>query len=133
MNIDWVIPCRFVEVHDNLATIVGGGIDRVWLPAVPLPVQVNVAIRASALHEDLHGGHTFRSIVRGPGDQVVSDISADFESSGSTDAPDYLSPLIIPTVVQFEAAEFGTHHLEFQVDEASSVVPLHVREAPTPP
>jgi hypothetical protein len=29
LNIDWVIPCRYVEVHDNLGTIVGASIDTI--------------------------------------------------------------------------------------------------------
>ena len=33
MNIDWVIPARHTEIHDNLATIVGGGIDRQAVPS----------------------------------------------------------------------------------------------------
>ena len=30
MNVDWVIPCRYVEVHDNLGSMIGAGIDTFW-------------------------------------------------------------------------------------------------------
>ena len=37
MNVDWVIPCRYVEVHDNLGTLVGAGIDTFWVPELRPP------------------------------------------------------------------------------------------------
>ena len=46
MNVDWVIPCRYVEVHDNLGTIVGAGIDTYWIPELPTTMQVVLAIQA---------------------------------------------------------------------------------------
>ena len=52
MNIDWVIPCRFVEVHDNLATIIGAGIDTVWVPGVPHPVHSATRIDATGPAEE---------------------------------------------------------------------------------
>jgi hypothetical protein len=49
MNIAWVIPCRFVEIHDNLSTIIGGGIDTVLASSLPTEVQLMLAIRLHAM------------------------------------------------------------------------------------
>ena len=39
MKIDAVIPCRYVEVNDNLATIVGAGTDTFWISEEPWFVE----------------------------------------------------------------------------------------------
>lgn len=53
MNIEWVIPCRFVEVHDNLGTIVGAGIDTFWVQELPSRIQLMLAIRLLGMIEEL--------------------------------------------------------------------------------
>lgn len=34
LRVDWAIACRYAEVNNNLATIVGGGIDHTYIPAL---------------------------------------------------------------------------------------------------
>ena len=46
MNVDWVIPCRYVEVHDNLGSMIGAGIDTFWVPE--LPARAPSAVRRAA-------------------------------------------------------------------------------------
>jgi hypothetical protein len=43
-------------VHDNLATIIGGGIDTLWLQDLPAPIQVPLAVRVLATSDELAGG-----------------------------------------------------------------------------
>lgn len=55
MLVEWVIPCRYVEVNGNLITIVSGNIDRLSVPFLPapVPVQILAAIRITAAHAEL--------------------------------------------------------------------------------
>lgn len=129
MNVDWIIPCRFVEVHDNLGTLVGAGIDTFWLPELPAAVQVVMAIRLLGLPEELATDvqHRGRNLVRGPDGETVSDISGEFTIAGGEHArPDWLQGIILPLVIQFQATEAGTYTFEHMVDDSSASVPLHV-------
>lgn len=99
MNVDWIIPCRFVEVHDNLGTLVGAGIDTFWLPELPAAVQVVMAVRLLGLPEELATDvqHRGRNVVRGPDGETVSDISGEFTIAGGEQArPDWLQGIIFP-------------------------------------
>lgn len=130
MNIDWVIPCRFVEVHDNLGTIVGAGIDTFWLPELPAPVQVAVAVRLSALPEELASGvkHSVRNIITGPNGDEISEVTGEFEVDGGEriERPDWLQGVIVSTLIQFQAEVAGTYTFEHVVDQSSKSVPLHI-------
>ena len=57
VNIDWVIPARHAEIHDNLATIVGGGIDRQAAPEFPSVVGMMLAVRLTATSEEIGPDH----------------------------------------------------------------------------
>jgi hypothetical protein len=128
MNIDWVIPCRYVEVHDNLGTIVGAGIDTYWLPTLPAPVQVIMAVRLLAMAEELESDEPHHAInrVRDPHGQVMSEISGDFAFTGRTIRPEWLTGLMLATAVQFEATEDGAYTIEHVVDGATASVPIHI-------
>ena len=135
MNIDWIIPCRFVEVHDNLGTIVGAGIDTLFVPEFPAPVQVAIAIRIQALPEELTPDvqHTVRNVVRGPDGEPLSEVGGEVAFAGSQEVerPDWLQGVILATVIAFEAAEEGTYAFEHTMDQ-SSAVGAAARRAPAP-
>lgn len=132
MNIDWIIPCRYAEVHDNLATIVGAGIDTWWIPAFPSPVQVGVVVRLLATAEELGPGHehTARNIMRGPDGGTLSDLQQPFQAGSAQEAEgarrEWLNGVVLVTLVVFEATEPGTYSFEHIVDGSSKSVPLHV-------
>lgn len=132
MNIDWIIPCRFAEVHDNLATIVGAGIDTFWLPALPAPVQVGVVVRLLATGDELgpDHDHTVRNVMRGPDGGTLSDLEETFQAGSVDEAAgaraEWLNGIVLVTIVMFEAAESGTYTFEHIVDNSSKSVPLHV-------
>lgn len=130
MNIEWVIPCRFVEVHDNLATIVGGGIDTFWLTTEPRIVQVMFTIRVTALHDELDGDARFSmmSRVRAPGDDIVFDLSGEFGFEVHSDPaqPDFLAGIVLPAVVQFAAETEGTYTVTHRFGDSEHSLPLHV-------
>lgn len=136
MNIDWIIPCRYGEVHDNLATIVGGGIDTWWVPELPTAVQVGIAVRLLATADELgpEHEHSVRNIIRGPSGSTLSELSDVFHAGSAAEAAaartEWLNGLALFTVIQFEAAEEGTYTFEHIVDQSSASVPLHVVQQP---
>jgi hypothetical protein len=108
LNIDWVIPCRYVEVHDNLGTIVGAGIDTFWVPELPSPIQVLLAIRLLALADELDGEpHVATTRIRSPLGEVISEVGGEISAGAEAPNAEWLNGLMIAGVVQFEAAVEG--------------------------
>jgi len=131
--IDWVIPCRYVEIHDNLGTIVGAGIDTFWVPELPAPVSVWMAVRLLAQADELDGeAHPVKNVIIGPDAQVLSDVVGEFGAEMDGARPDWLNGLMLATVVQFEAPAEGTYTFQHTIDESSASVPLHIVHGPEP-
>jgi hypothetical protein len=80
-----VNPCRYIEIHDGLGTLIGAGLDTFWLPEVPAPapIQVPMAIRLSALPDELQPEveHTGRNIITGPDGSTLSEVGGTFARS----------------------------------------------------
>jgi hypothetical protein len=128
MNVDWVIPCRYVEVHDNLGSMIGAGIDTFWLPELPAPLQLMLAVRLTATAEELAPGieHVLRTVVTDEQGQPVFEAGLEFEANTDNTQAEWLNSLVMPSVVQFEVLEAGTYQLEQSVDGNSKSIPLHV-------
>jgi len=134
MNIEWVIPCRYVEVHDNLATIIGAGIDTYWLHQGPGPLQVVLAVRALATPEELVAGddHTITNLIRDPSGGQVGEMSGQLTIQAEPQRPEWLVGLTLPMIVQFDALQEGTYAIEVGIDDASHALPIHVVHGPPP-
>ena len=140
MRIAWLVPCRYLEVNGNLATIVGGGIDRVWVPTLPppVPVQVLCAARVVASVDELdepgqtEPKHTLTSRVYGPDMSVLSKLAQPFGISGEIADPMTDPAVIIPVGVVFEPAEPGQHTIEIAVDDRNVTFPLNIVLGPPP-
>lgn len=142
MNIEWAIPCRYVEVHDNLATIVGGGIDHHWIgppPEVPPEalaagapqpvrgVQFGLAVKLAATEEEIEESHNIVSRVRAPDDTVVYEQTAELNVQGVQILQSgWLMGIILPMIVQFPAPSEGTYTCSVLVGNSESTFPVHV-------
>jgi hypothetical protein len=129
LNIDWVIPCRYVEVHDNLGTIIGAGIDTIWVEQLPAPIAVVIAVRLLAMAEELDGSdaHTATNRVRDLHGELVSELSFPFGFGGGESAKtEWLTGIMVSSLVQFEATEEGTYTIEHEVDGSAKAFPLHI-------
>jgi uncharacterized protein DUF6941 len=129
VNLDWVIPCRYVEVHDNLGTIIGAGIDTYWLPELPATIAVVLAVRLLAMADELPEDVRHHAVnrVRGPHGELLSEVGGEFNMGGVEAAqPEWLAGFIVPSLVQIEVTEEGTYTIEHEVDGSSKSLPIHV-------
>jgi hypothetical protein len=128
LNIDWVIPCRFVEVHDNLATIVGGGIDTFWMQKFPGNLQIMFALRLLAMHDELDRGskHVVTNRIRNPKGTEIGTGTMELAVDGRSARPEWLIGIPLTFGVQFEVTEEGSYTVEFAVDDAERALPIHV-------
>jgi hypothetical protein len=132
VRIEYVVPCKFAEVHDGLATIVGGGIDTVAVAQFPSGVQVMLAVRVVALAEELPGEHRVRCPIRdSEGNTIADDLDGTLEFPAEPPAPHpggegWLHNLMLPIGVAFGAEGPGSYTLHVMFDDAEYPVPFHV-------
>lgn len=133
MNIDWAIPCRYVEVHDNLGTIIGAGVDTFWVRDIPTPLQVVLAVRLLAMAEEFGEDqkHQATNRVRDPRGQLMSEVGGEF-AMGGEGRPEWLNGIIVSSLVQFEINEEGTYTIEHEVDGSTVSLPIHIVHGPPP-
>ena len=132
MNIDWVIPARHAEIHDNLATIVGGGIDRQAVPEFPSVVGMMLAVRLTATSEEIGPDHmhSWRNLVKNPAGESIAEGGGEFAIGAENPQTDWLNNFLISAAIQFQADEPGTYTIELIVDDKSSALPIHVVHEP---
>jgi hypothetical protein len=138
LNIDWLIPCRYVEVNGNLATIVGAGIDIFWVPQLPAAVAAMLAVRLTGTADEFGSEvkHQMASRVLGPsGEPIGQEIQGEFEVGGEHVRENWLNGVMLAGGFQFMAEEAGTYTVEQRFDKASASIPVHVVHGPpgTPP
>ncbi len=128
MNIDWITPCRFVEVHDNLATIIGAGIDTLWVEELPAQVQVMFAIHLRGMVEELDPEikHAFTNRVQDPQGKVIGEAAGEIAIGAQSARLEWLTGITLPLAVGFEAAKEGAYTFEFSFDDAEKSLPIHV-------
>lgn len=132
MRVDWAIACRYCEIHDGLATIVGAGIDTWTVPEFPAAIATAMVVRLAGA--DLPGEHQLSTVVHGPDMEPISGpVSATF-TAGPNPAiePGWESAVVIPTVVQFMAPEPGIFTITIGVDGRSTTLPVIVKRPPPP-
>jgi uncharacterized protein DUF6941 len=128
VNIDWVITCRYVEVHDNLATIIGAGIDTFWFEDLPTTLQVLLAIRLTGLAEEFTDDqmHTTATRIKDPDGNTISEVKGELVVGVEQRQAEYLATITIPAAVQLEVTEEGTYAVELEFDDAWKSLPIHV-------
>jgi hypothetical protein len=96
MNIDWIIPCRYVEVHDNLATIIGGGIDTFWVEELPSTIQLLLAIRLTGLSEEFTPDHSTATRIKDPSGNTISEMKGEFAIGAESERSDFQAGVTLP-------------------------------------
>ena len=130
MKIDWVIPCRYVEVNENLATIIGAGGDRFVLLEEPWMVEIMLAIRVTALVEELGPDkvHPVENSIRDPDGNVIHEESGSFAATARGDVhdPTWLQGVFIAAQAKFAAEIEGTYTVSHAFGGSEHLLPLHI-------
>lgn len=134
MRVVWAIPCRYAEVHEGTATIIGGGTNLFWVPQLPAPIGLMVAINIAGSEHELREPHTIRSQVLGPDMQPLGPAGEAILEMGLSEhrPPGWEGNLILPTVNQFVAPVEGTYTIEFTIDDRSETTVILVQQGPPP-
>jgi hypothetical protein len=135
LRIEYAIPCRYVEANNNLATLVGAGIDTWWIPEIPAALGVMVAVRAVGPPDEVAGAMiNFHSHVEAPdgrrcGDELDSEL-------GPIQAPDARQDWALGVMfgfgIRWQVDQEGTYTVHLRVDHHEHPLPMHVIHG-TPP
>jgi hypothetical protein len=135
VRIDWAIPCRYVEVNGNLATIVGGGIDTYWPPDFPAELQVLFALRFVASSEDIGPGksHTMMVRLHDPEMNLISEVAVTMQDLAvSGGRPGWDVGLIVPMVQILRIESPGIYTVDLAIEGRIHTVAVAVEQGPPP-
>lgn len=135
MRIEYVVPCRYAEVNDGLATIVGAGIDSIAAAVFPTNVQVMLTVRILGQADEMPGAHRVRCPVRDSEDTTIAeDLDATIELPPEPAQPHpagdaWLHNIMLAIGVAFVAPQAGTYTLNVIFDDAEYPVPIYLVQA----
>lgn len=102
----------------GLLTLVGAQIDSVIVPSLPADIVFDVAVRLVGLPADFESGCHLEVALAAPTFEDLGKLNIDVRPR--TPGPHYLAGSEINhhlmTRIDFEAIEYGAHHLEFTLD-----------------
>jgi hypothetical protein len=132
-RVDWLIPCRYCEVNNGLATIIGGGFDTEGGHEFPGPAQVTLAIRLLGLPDDR--SHNLTVKVEDPGLQEVgAPLHFPFTAAKEPQhLPGWEINIVLTALVLFTATDEGSYTITADVDgQGSRSVVLRLLPPATP-
>jgi len=132
MRVGWAIPCRYVEVTNGLATIVGAGSNIFWVPEFPAVVDLMMAVQILGGEEEIGHEYEIRGHVLGPDMQPVAPGMTGQFAFGESAAlkPDgWEETAIVPIGMQFPAEVEGPYTWEFAIGDRSTTVSLLVQQS----
>jgi hypothetical protein len=134
VDVAWALPCRFAEVSpDGTATLVGAGLDSVWIQEVPADVGVFLMMRISGAVYEFDEAHTVAVRLIDPEREEQEVLSAGF--GPMPEPPPQHDPAIdpgvlIPAAIGWTAGHFGLYTLDILVDDRPRrSIPILVRDA----
>jgi hypothetical protein len=97
-RVDWAIPCRYAEENGGLATIVGAGIDRLYVSELPGEVGVLIALRIVLREDELGHEHEIAFTLYDPTMAVVAHLEGHFSAEAHpAKEPGWETGMIAPT------------------------------------
>lgn len=87
-----------------------------------------VAIRLIGLAEEFTTDQTrpLANRIKDPSGNVLDEATGEFAIGAESARPDFLTGVIFPTGLRFEAPEEGTYAVEFEFGDAWTSFPVHV-------
>ncbi len=129
MRIDWAIACRYLELHEGLATIVGAGIDQLTVPALGTEVSVMIALRLTVTPGD-EGDHPVTVSIADPELELVGRLDGQFHTEGQPhQLPGWEGHHIVPLTATFTTMRAGAHTITIAIGSSSVDVPMIIHTA----
>lgn len=134
MEVAWALTCRFAEATpDGTATLVGAGLDSIWLPEVPSDVGVFLMMRVSGPVYEFEEAHTIAVKLVDPERDEQEVLTAGFGPMGGP-PPGYhpgTDPgILVPAAIGWRAEHFGLYTLDVLIDaRPKRSIPILVRDA----
>jgi hypothetical protein len=131
MRIGWAIPCKYLEVHEGLGTLIGAGANHYGVDAFPATLSVWIAVQVHGHRSEVESEHSLVIQPLGPDMQECApplDMTFRFPEERGIHEPDgWEVGALIPTIIHFDAEEEGTFTMQLIVDDKTTTVPLYVR------
>jgi len=131
MRIAWAIPCKYLEVHDGVGTLVGAGANHYVVNEFPASLNVWVALQVYGHRSEVENDHGLVIQPLGPDMEPCApplDMMFGFPAERKPNEPDgWEVGALIPSLIQFVAEEEGTYTLALNVDDKAATIPLYVR------
>ena len=128
LRVDWLIPCRYAEAVDGLATMIGAGANVVVMPELPNAAAVHVVGRIAGLAEP-GSDHQIVAQVLGPDFAPVAEpveLTLTMGERSEFNPEGWEDHMIVHLALQFPVEEYGVHLVEVRVDERSATLQLHI-------
>jgi len=134
LEVAWALPCRFAEATpDGTATLVGAGLDSVWLAEVPADAGVFLMMRISGPRYEFEEAHRFAIKLIDPQRDEQNVLEAGFgpmEEPPQAGEPGVDPGILVPAAIGWQAEHFGLYTLEIYVDDKRNrSIPIQVRDA----
>lgn len=131
MRIGWTIPCKYLEVHDGLGTLVGAGANHYTVAEFPTTLSVWIAVQIYGHQSEIESQHSLAIQPLGPDMQPCApplDMGFGFPPDRAPNEPaGWEVGALIPTLIQFAAEEEGTYTMQVSVDDKTTTVPVYVQ------
>jgi hypothetical protein len=120
VRIAWAIPCVRVRMRtDGLLDLLGAQIDSVVIPALPMDVQFDIALRVVGTVQDFEVDHSIEVVLSDPGLVEAGRLRVPIppRSPTSSHLPGYEINHHIGMRIDFEADIYGGWDLAFALDD----------------
>ena len=136
MRVDWAIISRYAESTGNTATIVGGGIDTYYPPALDAPIVVPLTVQLRAHQAEMGIPHELSIQILDVNLEPVGAAGTfNFQAEPNPNIEEGWEAGVLFTVMnQVLLAHGGTYSIEISVDgEHKKSVPFRVVPGEEPP
>jgi hypothetical protein len=138
VRIDWAIPSRFAEAgQDGTATLIGAGVDSLWVSDVPADVGVMLMVRLAAPPDEFDEQHELEVRLVKPDSEEREILKVKFGPipKSALFQPGFEQGLFVPTAIGWHVEERGLYTLELYLDSRRQrSIPILIRDpADIPP
>lgn len=133
MKVDWAVPCRYAETPgDGTATMLGAGIDSMWLDEIPAEVGFFLMLRITGADYEFESEIKLevRLVAPDQDESTILKMGLSMSEMPPLKLPGMDPAMLLPTVMAWEATDYGLHTLDVFIDEhRQRTVAIYIRPA----